>query len=358
MAMKQSHLTKISNDLIHNFDILINELEIPPLSMASHKYYGPCPIHGGDNSTAFNIYYDGHTQIGNWKCRTHLCEATFRASPIGFVRGVLSHKTYNWTKHGDKTVTFNYALNWCINFLNNKQTRIKKANKPKPKKSYKTIHISDDIIHQSLNIPSPYFIKRGYDHNILRNLNIGDCYNPNKYMFERAVVPIYNENKQFAGCIGRSIWDECDICKTYHNPDNPCPMVGYEWKFSKWLNIKFPLSNFLYNHWKAKEAVAESGRLFIVEGVGNALKLLENNIREVVAVFGNNITGPQAEKLKMLSPRTIIGLPDNDTGGKILTQFIHNKCSLWCNDIRFPSFPQNDISDLSNIELYEYILRH
>ena len=30
-----------------------------------------CPIHGGDNPSAVNIYPEGDQYRGNWKCRTH-----------------------------------------------------------------------------------------------------------------------------------------------------------------------------------------------------------------------------------------------------------------------------------------------
>ena len=41
-----------------------------------------CPIHGGDNSGAINLYVQGDTYRGNWKCRTHGCEKIFKGSII------------------------------------------------------------------------------------------------------------------------------------------------------------------------------------------------------------------------------------------------------------------------------------
>ena len=70
--------------------------------IANDRYItSSCPIHGGDNATALNLYYVGEEYRGNWKCRTHHCERVFMGSIIGFVRGILSHKKLNWRKKGD-----------------------------------------------------------------------------------------------------------------------------------------------------------------------------------------------------------------------------------------------------------------
>ena len=54
-----------------------------------------CPIHGGDNPTALNMYYNGDYKV-HYKCRTHQCEEIFGNSLIHFIRGCLSRFKYNW----------------------------------------------------------------------------------------------------------------------------------------------------------------------------------------------------------------------------------------------------------------------
>ena len=76
-----------------------------------------CPIHNGDNPSALNIYHQGDNYRGNWKCRTHGCEKVFRASIIGFVRGILSQKKYDWTNDGDKTCSFAEAVDFVTKFV-------------------------------------------------------------------------------------------------------------------------------------------------------------------------------------------------------------------------------------------------
>ena len=68
-----------------------------------------CPIHGGDNPTALNMYYNGDYKV-HYKCRTHQCEELFGNSLIHFIRGCLSRFKYSWEKEGDKEARFSEAV--------------------------------------------------------------------------------------------------------------------------------------------------------------------------------------------------------------------------------------------------------
>ena len=164
-----------------------------------------CPIHDGDNTSALNLYYVGDTYKGNWKCRTHHCEKIFMASIIGFVRGVLSKNKLNWRKRGDDMVSFNDTIKFIIDFLNIKDLRtLDSENNPnlsfvktttilRPNsKSVKGIPRSK--VKEFLHIPSQYFINRGFSKDILIKYDVGDCSTPNKEMYGRAVVPIYDHD--------------------------------------------------------------------------------------------------------------------------------------------------------------------
>jgi hypothetical protein len=84
-----------------------------------------CPIHGGDNPSAFNLYPEGDRYRGNWKCRSHGCEEIFKSSILGFIRGVLSHQDYGWVKSGDKSYSFEEAIVFAEKFLNQRLSDIK-----------------------------------------------------------------------------------------------------------------------------------------------------------------------------------------------------------------------------------------
>jgi hypothetical protein len=165
-----------------------------------------CPIHGGDNVSAFNLYPEGEKYRGNWKCRTHGCEEVFKSSILGFIRGVLSHQDYGWEKNGDKVYSFDDAIGFAEKFLNQRLADIKVDKKHIEKNAFANMVSvisngnktqSDNIklpkrqqIRKLLSIPSSYFLERGYSKEILDKYDVGDCNAPNKEMSNRAVVPI------------------------------------------------------------------------------------------------------------------------------------------------------------------------
>lgn len=98
--MNQSHLgsnrynnfeliSDLQDDLCDDLPRLFEKLGVE-LYEQGKRFAGCCPIHGGDNPTAFNIYPDGVTMRGYWVCRSRHCEHKYKATPMGFIRGVLS----------------------------------------------------------------------------------------------------------------------------------------------------------------------------------------------------------------------------------------------------------------------------
>ena len=208
-----------------------------------------CPIHGGDNASAINLYPEGDRYRGNWKCRTHHCEEMFKSSIIGFIRGVLSHQEHGWQKDGDEMVTFDDALKFAQGFVNQNIDDIKIDNKTIEKSNFvnaisyinsnKEKNVSNFIdrikVQKSLSIPSSYFLNRGYSESILKRYDVGDCMVDAKEMSGRAVVPVYDmDNKHMIGCTGRSLYEKCGNCKSFHNVSKQCPSDNELWLMSKW----------------------------------------------------------------------------------------------------------------------------
>jgi hypothetical protein len=247
-----------------------------------------CPIHGGDNDAALNLYPTGENYRGNWKCRTHQCETFFKGSIIGFVRGVLSHSKYNWVKSGDESCSFDEALNFCLGFLKKDLKSIKISKNSKNKATFTSVisHITNNVQNnhsgitrnnaiKSLIIPSQYFIDRGFSPEILKKYDVGLCNNEKKEMYNRAVAPIYDLKHEFiVGCTGRSIFNKCNSCGCYHDNSKSCPSDEHKWRFPKWKhNSDFKSQNHLYNYWFAKEHISKTNTVIIVESPGNVWKL-------------------------------------------------------------------------------------
>lgn len=331
-----------------------------------------CPIHGGDNDSALNLYHTGDHYRGNWKCRTHHCEEIFKGSIIGFIRGILSHREYNWNKNGDSVCTFKEALDFTTKFLDISLKDIKVSNIQKDKNSF--VHntkiltsnieskhpiISRNTVRKNLSIPSQYFIDRGFSATILDKYDVGDCKSSGKEMADRAVVPIYDQSySTMVGCTGRSIFNKCDKCKAFHNDNEKCPDSESSWKMSKWKHSTgFKTQDSLYNFWFAQEYIKDLGSAILVESPGNVWKLEENDIHNSVALFGSNLSDRQKTLLDMSGAMSLIIIMDNDEAGEKARLQINNKCNRTYN-IKHIKISKNDIAEMTQDEIQNEIRRY
>ena len=323
-----------------------------------------CPIHNGDNDSALNLYYVGEDYKGNWKCRTHKCEEHFKGSIIGFIRGILSRKEYNWTKGGEQTISFKQALEYATKLadIDINSIEVSKIDTNKNKFVHNTkIFISDkkenkptitrQQVRKSLKIPSDYFISRGFSAEILDKYDVGDCLVDNKEMSGRAVVPIYDDSgSNMIGCSGRSRYNKCEKCKSYHS-DDTCPDDYNIWKYSKWKHSSgIKTQECLYNIWNAKEYIQKLGFVILVESPGNVWKLEENNIHNSVALFGANLTDKQKMLLDISGAMTIVVIMDSDDAGNKARELVDKKCNRTYN-IRHITVSKNDIAEMSNTDI-------
>jgi len=324
-----------------------------------------CPIHGGDNPSAVNLYPDGDSYRGNWKCRTHSCESVFKGSVIGFIRGVISSQKYGWQKNGDESCSFKEAVEFATNFINKDLQNIKISRSDREKKQFTNVinylnnSLTDEVsvvtrqhIRNTLEIPPKYYLDRGYTQDILSKYDVGLCNNPSKEMYKRVVVPIYdNDYKYMIGCSGRSIYEKCDNCKSHHSPEASCPDKESAWKYSKWKHSKdFKSQNYLYNFWFAKKFIFETSTALIVESPGNVWKLEENGIHNSVAIFGSSLSDRQKILLDSSGAMNLVILTDNDEAGKKAANQIKQKCQNTYR-IFIPQISKSDIGEMTSTEI-------
>lgn len=369
-TMNKSHLNDqhklkvVCDEVCDNIDALLNGFDL------EYKYTNKfitmsCPIHGGDNTSAFNLYPEGDHYRGNWKCRTHGCDKIFKGSVIGFIRGVISHQQYGWRKDGDDMCSFKEAVEYATKFINKDLSAIKISRTDKNKKQFTNVvnYLSNDTVAptsqikrehiiSSLQIPSTYYLNRNYSADILKKYDVGLCDKPGKEMSDRVVVPIYNNDYQYMiGCTGRSIFEKCDKCKAYHNPAHHCPSTDNLWKFPKWKHSNnFKSQNALYNFWFAQKPILDSGIVIIVESPGNVWRLEENNIHNSVAIFGSSLSDRQKILLDSSGAMSIVILTDNDEAGHKAAQQIKSKCQ---NTYRvfIPKITKSDVGEMSKEEI-------
>lgn len=346
LSLDQTQIQYLGDLLCDDIDNLLSTLNIESYKKLDRMISMSCPIHGGDNESAFNLYYQGDHYRGNWKCRTHQCEETFKGSIIGFVRGCISHNAYGWSKPGDKTCSFGEALNFARSFIKQDLPALKISKKIKEKHSFiNTVRyiknnqnnnknkIPRDFVQKNLQIPSQYFINRGFLPKTLIKYDVGECLTSGREMFNRAVVPVYDHDyKYMVGCSGRSLFEKCQSCKSFHNDTEQCPDDQQSWKLSKWKHsYKFKSEEHLYNFWFAKPYIKELSSVILVESPGNVWRLEEAGIHNSVAVFGSSLSDRQKMILDTSGAMTIITMMDNDEAGQKAAQQIFDKCSKTYN---------------------------
>ena len=371
----QTKLKIVCDDICDNISTLLDAFEL------EYKSNGKmismcCPIHGGDNISAINLYPEGERYRGNWKCRTHGCEETFKSSVIGFIRGILSNRKYGWKQSGDKTCTFNDALDFALKFINKDLSSIKVSKSSKNKQVFTSAVsyfnkeekvnsppsslLTREKVRKSLIMPCDYYLSRGYSKDILDKYDVGFCDKPNKEMFNRVVVPIYNNDySNMIACSGRSVFERCDKCSSNHNPNDSCPTDEKKWLYSKWKHsANFKSQNCLYNFWFAKEHILKTTAVVIVESPGNVWRLEENGIHNSVAIFGSSLSDRQRIMLDSSGAMTIIILTDNDTAGAKASEQIKAKCQNTYR-IFIPKISKADVGEMTseeiNIEIKQFM---
>jgi 5S rRNA maturation endonuclease (ribonuclease M5) len=367
-SIDQAKLKILSDIVCDNLEDLLEHFHIE-YKNAGRMISMCCPIHGGDNPSAINIYPEGDSYRGNWKCRTHGCEEHFKSSIIGFFRGVLSHEKLQWSKEGDYMVSFEDAVNFLSDFVKKDLKDIRISNSDRDKRMFTSLmnyvqeknrtessKITRQHVLSSLKIPAPYFLGRGYSEQILSKYDIGLCDNPNKPMYQRIVVPVYDiDYKYLIGSSGRSIFEKCLKCGAFHDTNKKCPPKEESWKYSKWKHsANFKSQNSLYNFWFAKKTILETGIAIIVESPGNVWRLEENGIHNSVAIFGASMTDRQKVLLDSSGAMTLIVLTDNDEAGRKAAEQIKQKCQNTYK-VYVPTISKGDVGEMNSDEINDQI---
>lgn len=366
-SYNQYQLKALCDKLCDQIEVVLEKLNLE-YRKSNKMMIMKCPIHGGDNDSALNLYHEGETYRGNWICRTHGCEKIFQKSILGFLRGCLSHIEYDWSEKGDKFVSFDKTVEFaqslvgetidsfhlCDLAINKIQFSNAVNNIYKKNHDSHNSNITRDTILSSLAIPANYFIGRGYSSEILKKYDIGLCTNPQKEMYNRAVAPIYDtDHKYMVGCTGRSIFEKCDKCNRFHSLSVDCPEEG--WQLAKWKHsYGFKADSVLYNLWFAKNYIQESYTAIIVESPGNVWKLEESGFHNSVAIFGSSLSDKQKILLDGSGAMNLIILTDSDEAGNKAAERIAEKCEKTYRIYR-PVFSANDISCLSTIQIRDLL---
>jgi 5S rRNA maturation endonuclease (ribonuclease M5) len=316
-----------------NLDLVIERLGIPNSNITNGKLICCCPVHGGDNLTAFNINIDPDDDFySHWYCNTGHCHEEYGNDIVGLVRGVME-------SNGSEN-----SFSDTIKFLSRFKTGTEdiKVDKTsligslfKIPKVEQIQRISREEVRSRLIFPCEYYLKRGFSEKILDEFDVGLCKKRGVPMFMRAVFPVYDiDGAGMVGCVGRSVYENNAV---------------------KWVNSKgFNKALHLYGYSKAVNEIVRTDKVILVEGQGDVLKMHEAGITNTVGMFGCKLSDAQEALLERLGISTIILGLDNDQAGNSGKMDIIERYSRLFK-IKSITMPSNDLGELSINEITEKI---
>lgn len=288
------------------------------------------PCHSGaDNRGGFTLWIEGYR--GSWQCNTKGCNQDHGSDSLGLVQAILSNRK-------GKSVYFGEVLDYCEQNIGISEAEPVDCDFTRLCENLNKVNAEQTIlgpktILKDLRTPSDYFLNKGFSKEILQKFYVGDCLNPQKPMFNRAVCPILDEEgKNVLGCAGRRIIDKDYLQK---------------WKYS----YGFKSGSNLYGLWLAKPTILKTSRIILVEGMMDVAKLHEMGYAETVGLFGVNLTNNQLGILNRLGVMNVDFLLDGDEAGQIAGKRNYEKCKDYFN-VKVHTLPSGkDPDELSPGEL-------
>lgn len=356
-------LNELTELLINNIDGVCEHFGIDYVKYPN-RIAMPCPIHGGDREEGCSLFITGNSHVGNWSCWTHNCQIEYGKTIFGFIKGLLSRQE-------NKDVDFKTALNWCLRFLNidGETIEIKEEDRSKRdfvklvdslllKESDNTSTITKEDVRKYLKIPAPYYLSRGYSHDIIDKFDVGYYGWKGRKMFDRTVVPVYDQTGNIMiGCVGRTQKPECSKCGWHHYENYSCPKNHIEkiWG-SKWINsVGFKKGHYLYNIWNASKYIYNTNTVILVEGQGDVWRLEESGIYNSLGMFGCHLSDEQLVLLEKSGAMNILLLTDNDRAGLLAREKIGARLGRLFN-VSFFDLPKKDVGEMSVEEVRDLIL--
>lgn len=323
---------------------LFEFFEIDSYYEAQTMIVSRCPVHEGDNQTAFNINTDEENEdhYGKWFCNTKNCHTNKPGKDILSLVWMLLEKKFG------KTFSFPEVLDFCNKFCsdvsvdvnkastahnNNPIDKLLKLDSKKPSSSNNT-NITSEVVRRHLVFPAQYYINRGFSQEVLDAFDIGVCLKPESQMYKRVVFPVYDHNdKYMVGCVGRTICDDP----------------------RKWINQKgFNKSNHLYNYGKAIKHIKRADAIILVEGQGDVIRLNEAGIHNAVGMFGSKISDSQEFLIQRTSASNVVIMADNDHAGHECTKDLISRLKYLFN-IYTVELTKNDIGDMTVDEINNFL---
>lgn len=363
--ISQTTLNEIREAANDRIDFILDELgmDVDKLTGFSDEIRCACPIHGGDNPTAFSY----STTYRRWRCYTNRCHEN-RDTIFGLAQELLAKKL-------DREVGFRETVYWLAQKLEipitgegtviedpdrieasklNRETRLRNNIKRRVQSKHdseKFPPIPIEEIASSIK-PSPYFLKQGFTEAILKKYMVGLCEDPRKPMFNRSFVPVLDDTgKMVIGVTGRSIYESCPFCPLFHEKGKGCPKDNPRVRgYVKWQHYGFNSGSVLYNSWHASEHIRKTGVAIVTEGPKDVWWFEQHGVHNSVCIFGLNVADPHLNKLIKIGATTVVVALDNDEKGIEAAEKLNETLGLYFKlvNIKYLLKDGEDIADVSS----------
>ena len=303
--MKQSINQEVIQAIKDAVDVesLLNILGVRITKNGTYDLRSPCPIHGGDNPTAFSI----RTDTKRWVCFTKHCEMGSTGRPdndlvsliiklqnLSFIDAVRFLADFSGVPidsdnqiDGERYATFKRRRE--IDKYIRTVDRLNSRDQELPE-------LSESIVSEYISNRDDYFIRMGFSEETLDLFEVGAKIDTRGIL--RATVPIRDE-------VGRLV----SVSARREDGDEE-PRYLLEREFEK--------SRVLYNLHRA--AMTGSNTVIIVEGFKASWAVYEAGFSNVVACMGSMVLPEQVYLLLRAGFMNCLLMLDGDKAGKIGSQ--------------------------------------
>jgi len=323
LNLTRQQIDEVKDKANDNIEVVLSSLGMNPADLMSYgeEIRSSCPIHKGDNPTAFCYYHN----TKRWLCYTNKCHEG-NEDILGLVRLKLEI-------NNNKPYSIFDAIQWLSAILNISHitekisdedlellsliSKCKRSNSQPPISNDNSITIPVETLSKNF-IPSQFFMDQGFTKETINQFYIGYCDNPQKPMYLRSYAPVLNDTgTHIIGVTGRTHFPSCEFCPWHHEPNKGCPHENPSIiKHSKWKHYGFKKNDVLYNIDIASHSIKKYKSVFIVEGPKDLWWLYQHKVFNVVSIFGLTISKYQIQQLINNQAITVNLLLDNDDNNR------------------------------------------
>jgi len=254
-----------------------------------------CPVHGGDNQTAFSYHFGKCC----WSCFTHGCHHKYGNDIIGLVRGL-------------KKISFSDAIDWIQSVIDSDD--FADAIVSRNRQELADNKIISDARLSKLDQNHDFIKSRGFSPELCKFFEAGVSTNGKTY-HHRLMIPIRNINGNLVGITGRSIFEKNNL--GWYFPEKYTIDETYRKLYGKWRHYPkgFNKSIEIYNIHNAASEIKKTGFAVIVEGPFDCWRMHMYGVRNVVAVMGSSLSNRQADLLQSVGANKLGLMMDSDEAG-------------------------------------------